>query len=282
MERCLPDRSIPVAQRTGAERLLASAAQAASAGAILALAAAAAFCLAGCGGGSSDSTSRTNAAPANTAQSGGSTSAAAKNESSSESNAEALTKAGSSTTGPRQGKHGTRIAQPKGAPEQAPTPEQITQATVADITLESPAITASQGGLGALPATYTCDGKDTWPTLRWTGVPQGTAELALFAMNVQPVEEKLFADWAVAGLDPSLTSIDEGRLPKGAVVGTNGFGKRGYSICPPGEGETYMFALYALPKALKPHKGFEPRAFRKEVLAVSGNVGLLPLAYLRG
>jgi phosphatidylethanolamine-binding protein (PEBP) family uncharacterized protein len=153
---------------------------------------------------------------------------------------------------------------------------------MADMTLQSPAITSSSGGLGALPVTYTCDGKDSWPELRWAGVPQGSAELALFAMSVQPVEEKLFVDWAVAGLDPGLTGIEEGRLPKGAVVGQNSFGKRGYEICPQGEGETYMFAVYALPQPLKPRKGFDARELRREVLRVSGNAGLLPLAYVRG
>jgi phosphatidylethanolamine-binding protein (PEBP) family uncharacterized protein len=150
------------------------------------------------------------------------------------------------------------------------------------MSLESPALKPVAGSVPALPATYTCDGKDSWPALRWAGVPPGTAELALFAMNVQPIEEKLFFDWAVAGLDPGLEGIEAARLPKGAVVGKNGFGKNGYSICPPGVGETYMFALYALPQRLSPSKGFDPRELRKEVLGISGNVGLLPAAYLRG
>jgi phosphatidylethanolamine-binding protein (PEBP) family uncharacterized protein len=151
------------------------------------------------------------------------------------------------------------------------------------MSLESPAIVASAEGPGAIPATYPCDGKDSWPELHWSGVPAGTAELALFAMNVQPVEEKLFVDWAVAGLDPGLEGIEAGRLPKGAVVGTNGFGKAGYSICPPqGSGEIYMFAVYALPQRLSPQKGFDARELRAQVLGASGNVGLLAAAYARG
>jgi hypothetical protein len=42
-----------------------------------------------------------------------------------------------------------------------------------------------------------------------------------------------------------------------------------------------LFALYALPRALSPKRGFDPRTLRREVLALSGNVGLLPTAYLR-
>jgi phosphatidylethanolamine-binding protein (PEBP) family uncharacterized protein len=146
--------------------------------------------------------------------------------------------------------------------------------------LLSPAIPPA-GSIGAIPSTYTCDGKDSPPPLRWAGIPAGTTELALFAMNVQPVEEKLFFDWAVAGLDPGLESLESDRLPKGAVVGQNSFGKLGYSICPP-QGETYMFALYALPKSLGAKRGFDPRELRKEVLEISGNVGLLPATYVRG
>jgi len=71
-------------------------------------------------------------------------------------------------------------------------------------------------------------------------------------------------------------------LPKRAVVGTNSFGERGYSICPPpGSAETYIFALFALPKALDPQKGFDPRPLREEILELSRDVGLLITAYAR-
>ena len=150
------------------------------------------------------------------------------------------------------------------------------------MSLQSPAIVAAAGHPGSLAATYTCDGKNSWPKLQWAGVPDGTAELILYAMSVQPVDEQLFVDWAVAGLDPGLEGIEAGKLPKGAVEGTNGFGKRGYSLCPAGAGEIYMFAIYALPQELSPPKGFDARELRHEILAVSGNVGLLPAVYARG
>jgi hypothetical protein len=155
----------------------------------------------------------------------------------------------------------------------------VANATVADITLESPAIVSSGGEPGSLSPTYTCDGKDSWPALHWSGVPAGTAELALYLMNVQPVEGRLFVDWAVSGLEPGLGGIEAGKLPSGAVVGTNGFGKRGYSICPQGRGEIYMFALYALPRHLALSPGFDAREARAQILAVSGNAGLLPALY---
>lgn len=282
-----------MAQRTGAERFLASFAKTASAGVALALAVAA-LLLAGCGGGSSDPAEDSSAqsSGATSGQGGGDPSPVASapseaKEKAKQKQAEARSHASGTdggsegSSGPRQ-KHGERIAQPKGAPEQAPTPTEIAHATVADMTLESPAIVASEGNPGSLSPAYTCDGKGSWPALRWQGVPAGTAELALFVMNVQPVKEQLFVDWAVAGLDPSLTEIKAGELPKGAIVGTDGFGKTGYEICPSGQGEIYMFAIYALPQRLSPKRGFDARELRKEVLAVSGNVGLLPALYAHG
>ena len=281
-----------MAQRTAAERFLRSSAKAAGAGFSLALAVAA-LALAGCGGGSS----------ADSASSGGSTDVAqsqgapAPGTAAGQSNADgaggdAAKKASGEegSTGeegsPAQrahghGKRGPHIVPPKGPPEQGPTPAEIANATVADIGLQSPAILASGGELGRLAPRYTCDGKDVWPAFSWSGVPPDSTELILYAMSLQPVQEKLFVDWAVAGLDPALTGIDSGELPKGAVIGTNGFGKRGYDICPAGAGETYMFALYALPRSLSPPKGFDAREMRQDILDVSGDVGLLPAVYER-
>jgi phosphatidylethanolamine-binding protein (PEBP) family uncharacterized protein len=196
-----------------------------------------------------------------------------------------LSGGGSSANGDQpsaDSKHGPRIAQPKGEPEPGITPQQRQEATVASMTLESPSSQASSAGPQALPATYTCDGKGTSPALRWQGVPQGTAELVIFTMNVQPVEEKLFFDWAVAGLSPDLTEVEAGKLPRGAIVGRNGFGKAGYEICPSSGAETYMFTVFALPTKLSPNQGFDPSALRREVLNISGNVGLLALSYTRG
>jgi phosphatidylethanolamine-binding protein (PEBP) family uncharacterized protein len=264
----------------------------------------AALAPAGCGGGSSDSSSSgTSDAPDSSSSglSSGSSAdpagSAAQDGSNAEAEAEAGTGSGAaSAEGATAGgasagsggevpsssaKRGPSVPQPTGAPEPGITPEQRRQATVASMSLESPSSRSSSAGPQALPAEYGCDGKNTSPALRWQGVPQGTAELVLFAMNVQPVNEKLFFDWAVAGLDPELEEIEAGKLPKGAVLGRNSFGKTGYGICPEG-GETYMFAVFALPKKLSPSQGFDPLAVRKAATEASGNVGLLALGYTRG
>ena len=260
----------------------------------------AALALAGCGGGSSDtsssstpssdgSSSGTSAPDTPSSDSSGSSTAASGDASGGPGAplAKDVTEGGSTTAGGGQppspgAKHGPSVPQPTGAPEPGITPEQRRDATVASMTLQSPSGQSSSGGPQALPAEYTCDGKSTSPALRWQGVPQGTAELVLFAMNVQPVEGKLFFDWAVAGLSPELEEIEAGKLPKGAVAGRNGFGKAGYEICPEGAGETYVFTLFALPEKLSPSQGFEPMALRKAVAEASGSAGLLALSYTRG
>ncbi|HWI95319.1 MAG TPA: YbhB/YbcL family Raf kinase inhibitor-like protein [Solirubrobacterales bacterium] len=287
-----------MAQKPGAKRLLIKPAKATSAGVFLALVLAALMLL-GCGGGSSDSSSSGSTAadaaggsgdPGSTTGTGGASSDANGTTSGANGAEKAagsgrLSGGGSSANGdqPSAGsKHGPRIAQPKGEPEPGITPQQRQEATVASMALESPSSQASSAGPQALPATYTCDGKGTSPALRWQGVPQGTAELVIFTMNVQPVEEKLFFDWAVAGLSPDLTEVEVGKLPRGAIVGRNSFGKAGYEICPPSGAETYVFTVFALPRKLSPSQGFDPSALRKEVLDSSGNVGLLALSYARG
>ncbi len=283
-----------MAQRPGANRVLTKSAKIASARVLLVLALAA-LALAGCGGGSSDSSSssgssssspdRASAVASSDSTGGGADSGASAATGATEGSGSAIPDEGAPTVpgAPSAGgKHGSSIAQPTGEREPEITPEQRKEATVASMTLQSRSSQATSGGPQALPADYGCDGRGTSPALHWQGVPQGTAELALFVMNVQPVEGKLFFDWSVAGLSPQLEEIEAGKLPRGAVVGRNSFGKTAYELCPEGGGETYMFALFALPKKLSPSQGFEPLALRKAATDLSGNVGLLALSYTRG
>lgn len=252
----------------------------------------AALVLAGCGGGSSDDSNSTSPSSgvSSAPSAGGDTKVAGSSGASGDSDAspaenetgDASTAGGGSRQSSPDAGQGSPVPLPTGEPEPGITPEQRREATVASMVLQSPSSQPPSGGPTALSAAYTCDGKNTSPALRWQGVPQGTAELALFTMNIQPVKGELFFDWAVAGLSPDLEEIEAGKLPKGAVVGRNSFGKTGYGICPEGDSETYMFALFALPKKLSPAQGFEPLGFRKDVLDIAGNAGILALGYSRG
>lgn len=238
------------------------------AGRLLALALAVGLVVSGCGGGSSSpsASDSANAAPP-----------------SAKGRAERTTgKSPPRGDASRHGRSHAHVDIPKGPPETGFTKKQRKEATVADIRLTSPVIHASTGSPGSIPRSYTCDGANTSPPLKWRGIPAGTAELALFVMNLQPVNGKLYFDWAVAGIDPASAGLEAGRLPKGAVVGRNSSGHTGYSICPAeGGAETYALALYALPKRLSPSGGFDPLALRARAMKLSRRAGLMAASYRR-
>jgi phosphatidylethanolamine-binding protein (PEBP) family uncharacterized protein len=113
--------------------------------------------------------------------------------------------------------------------------------------------------LEPISARYTCAGANVPPPIKWSEIPPGTVELDLFVLNVQPIHEKIFSDWAVAGLKPTLHGLTSGKLPPGAIVGRNSFGQTGYSVCPPpprGTKVTYVVQLYALPHKIPVKPGF--------------------------
>ncbi len=248
----------------------------------------------GCGGGDDSEGETPSTSTTATAEAGAEGGAAAQGAGGTAPGAKDVRSSGTGSSGSASspgsgpvGKQGSKVPVPKAEPEPGLTPEQRQGATVASIELSSPAVKPATGGstissTSTLPATYTCDGKNIWPEIRWQGVPADTAELVLFAMSLKLVESKLFFDWAVAGLGPALEGIDAGRLPRGAVVGRNDFGRVGYSICPvAGERETYFFALYALTERMNPQMGFDPHDLRKRVLEASGNGGLMAVSYAR-
>lgn len=249
---------------------MTKSAKAVSAGTLLALTVVAVL-LAGCGGGSSSNSSSTVAAGTGT------------ESASSEAAGSGGANPGGSVPGqapPEQssssGRHGPPVPMPRGEPEPGITPQQRREATVASMRLESPSAIPSGSGPPLLPTQYSsCGGERSSPALRWQGVPEGTAELVLFMMNLRPAQGTLVFDWAVAGISPKLKEIKAGRLPKGAVVGSNSQGFTHYELCPEGRGETYIFTLFALPKKLSPGNGFKALPLRKEVTKISGNVGLL-------
>jgi phosphatidylethanolamine-binding protein (PEBP) family uncharacterized protein len=148
----------------------------------------------------------------------------------------------------------------------SPSKAKQAAAPVAEIKLTVP---------GGLTTANTCKGKNKSPALSWRNIPPGTAELAIFAVNVKPVKGTLYFDWALAGVDPSLSGLKAGEVPQGAVLGRTGAGTNGYSLCPKGsKQEDYIFSVYAIPKSLSPKQGFEPIALRTR----AGGVAKVALA----
>lgn len=143
-------------------------------------------------------------------------------------------------------------------------------------------VLSSSVKLDPLPAHYTCDGANVSPPLSWGHLPSNTAEVDLFLFNLAPVNGKLFASWAVAGLSPKLSGVSAGRLPAGAIVGRNSYGQVGYSVCPPkGPAVRFAFLVYALPKKIPMETGFNAEALREKALHTAESAGLLGASYKR-
>jgi Raf kinase inhibitor-like YbhB/YbcL family protein len=103
-----------------------------------------------------------------------------------------------------------------------------------------------------LPTRSSCDGEDLSPQLEWTGVPAGTAELALTMVDPD-APGGTFVHWLLWGLPPRVHELEEGMVPKGVHQGKNGFGRIGYGgPCPPrgDRPHRYVFTLYALSSPL--------------------------------
>jgi phosphatidylethanolamine-binding protein (PEBP) family uncharacterized protein len=99
----------------------------------------------------------------------------------------------------------------------------------------------------AIPAAHGCGA--TPPSLRWFGVPEGTAEVALGLVDFDEPDATRKVRWLMSGLPGGNGSLAAGAdLPAGAQALTNGDGQVGYAgPCPPsGKTHTYNFMVFAL------------------------------------
>jgi hypothetical protein len=142
---------------------------------------------------------------------------------------------------------------------------------------------ASTVPLRPISARYTCDGSDIPPPLTWTEIPRGTAEFALVIVNIKDQSDgKLFSDWGVAGLKPSLTNLTSTHLPPGAIVGRNSLGKTAYSVCPTaGTSEAYAVLLFALKHRGTISPGFSVSGLAEKLLHTRVSEGTLGFSYKR-
>jgi Raf kinase inhibitor-like YbhB/YbcL family protein len=139
---------------------------------------------------------------------------------------------------------------------------------------------------GAIPALYTCEGRDISPPLDWRGVPAGTKSLALIVDDPDapdPAAPKMtWVHWVLYAIPPSATGLAEAvgpaALPAGTREGHNDFGRTAYGgPCPPVGRHRYFFKLYALDAALRdldrPTKAVLEKAMQGHVLAEATLVG---------
>jgi Raf kinase inhibitor-like YbhB/YbcL family protein len=105
------------------------------------------------------------------------------------------------------------------------------------------------------------------PTLRWSALPAGTRDLALF-VDDPDAPGGTFAHWNVWGLSPALRGITDGHVPTSAKQAKNSAGKTGWTApCPPkgDKPHRYVFTLFALKKPLDAANGASASDARKAV-----------------
>ncbi len=141
--------------------------------------------------------------------------------------------------------------------------------------------TAFKAG-GPIAVKYTCDGAGISPPLQWQGVPSGTAEVLVLAIDLSGRSRDV-VQWAIAGIPPTTTSIPEGSLPAGAIAGVNSAGKIGWGgICgAKGQLQHVGFLFYALRQKLKLKSGFNPIEVRGGLKGVTLATGLTLATYQR-
>ena len=101
---------------------------------------------------------------------------------------------------------------------------------------------------GAIPQKYTGEGQNISPPLQWSGLPEGTRELALICDDPDAPRPTPFVHWVVYKIPANLRGFPEGST-QGAVEGINDASRTGYSgpMPPVGGGiHHYHFRVYAL------------------------------------
>jgi Raf kinase inhibitor-like YbhB/YbcL family protein len=116
---------------------------------------------------------------------------------------------------------------------------------------------------GPIPASHTCDTKDTSPELHWSHAPPDTGSLVLI-MDDPDAAAGTFTHWVLFDIPTSVGSLSEREASIG-VPGRNDMHREGYAgPCPPPRGgeHRYFFRLYALDV---PSLGLPRGAARREV-----------------
>jgi Raf kinase inhibitor-like YbhB/YbcL family protein len=139
---------------------------------------------------------------------------------------------------------------------------------------------------GAIPALYTCEGKDISPALAWSGAPPATKSFALIVDDPDapdPAAPKMtWVHWLLYDIPPAAGGLPEAvqasALPPGTREGVNDWGRTGYGgPCPPIGRHRYFHKLYALdtvlPDLKRPNKAALEKAMQGHILAQAVLIG---------
>lgn len=104
---------------------------------------------------------------------------------------------------------------------------------------------------GAFPRDLTCDGADREPRLEWSDSPKSALSYAVEMVDPD-APGGAFVHWLVYDLPGAVRGLT-GRLPAGAIQGSNSFGTTDYrGPCPPpGSPHHYHLIVMALDADLK-------------------------------
>jgi Raf kinase inhibitor-like YbhB/YbcL family protein len=133
-----------------------------------------------------------------------------------------------------------------------------------------------------IPKQYTGEGADVSPPLAWSGVPDGTKELAMICDDPDAPTPEPWVHWVIYKMPANTAALLEGvdtaaqlSQPAGAAQGKNSWpsgqtiGYRG-PMPPPGHGvHHYFFKLYALDAELSLEPGTDKKALLQ---AMEGHV----------
>jgi Raf kinase inhibitor-like YbhB/YbcL family protein len=136
---------------------------------------------------------------------------------------------------------------------------------------------------GTIPRAFTCDGGQGSPALRWSGVPDGTRELAL-TVDDPDAPGGDFEHWTLWHIGPTLRAISAGRPPAGSRTTKNGAGTNGWTDpCPPNGDPPhhYVFTLYALKEPLTEPNGADASEVRAHIARATTATGKLTARYGR-
>jgi Raf kinase inhibitor-like YbhB/YbcL family protein len=102
----------------------------------------------------------------------------------------------------------------------------------------------------AIPVKYADKGQNVSPGLKIGTVPANTHSLVLIVDDLD-APAGIWTHWLVWNLPADTASIPDGKLPTGAVLGKNSFGRVQYDgPAPPSGTHRYFFHIFALDTAL--------------------------------
>ncbi len=143
-------------------------------------------------------------------------------------------------------------------------------------------VSAAFGNGGAIPAEYTCEGRNVPPPLRWSGVSPKARSLVLIVDDPDAPDPRApkmtWVHWVLYNLPPKADGLEGEKLPAGTKTGRNSWRRAAWGgPCPPIGRHRYFFKLYALDTRLRfdgvPDKNAVLDAMRGHVLQKAELVG---------